>query len=305
MGMSRVKASTIPIVILVTLSLMTTSVNAFSAVVVSTARQRPCSTFGSTTGSTASIMADRYSSQHFTTTTRYSATKQDTDKDYHRKRRLAKQLASIPKQAAKIYTDYAQRLWLETNTDARSLIAQDRATSSIRTVEHMMRREEYLDLAEDGHIEEARQQLVQSCQQMLQLLDQQRKKSLVLTSANVTDTELVSLSDETNVKPAGKQTSRSVLFGAAMGAVVACWVFSGNWIFTGVFTLMTILGQLEYYRMVMNTGIYPARRISIVGASSMFLTVGTRTSIRCASCCRQETLVFLTLTLSLRFIMLH
>ena len=87
MGMSRVKASTIPIVILVTLSLMTTSVNAFSAVVVSTARQRPCSTFGSTTGSTASIMADRYSSQHFTTTTRYSATKQDTDKDYHRKRR--------------------------------------------------------------------------------------------------------------------------------------------------------------------------------------------------------------------------
>jgi hypothetical protein len=36
---------------------------------------------------------------------------------------------------------------------------------------------------------------------------------------------------------------------------------------------MTILGQLEYYRMVMNTGVYAARRISVVGASSMFLTV--------------------------------
>lgn len=275
--MIRVKTSTVPIVIMVTLSLMVTSVNAFSAVVVSTTRQRPGSTFGSTSGSTASIMAGRYSSLHFTSSTRCSATKQDTDKDYHRKRRLAKQFASIPKQAAKIYTDYAQRLWQETNTDARSLIAQDRATSSIRTVEHMMRREEYLDLTEDGPTEEARQQLVRACQQMLQLLDQQRRnQSLDLTSANITGTELVSLSDETTVKPAAKRTSRSVLFGAAMGAVVACWVFSGNWIFTGVFTLMTILGQLEYYRMVMNTGIYPARRISVVGASSMFLTVGTR-----------------------------
>jgi hypothetical protein len=35
---------------------------------------------------------------------------------------------------------------------------------------------------------------------------------------------------------------------------------------------MTILGQLEYYRMVMSTGVYPARRISVVGACSMFLT---------------------------------
>lgn len=57
-----------------------------------------------------------------------------------------------------------------------------------------------------------------------------------------------------------------------MGFSVACWVFSGNWIFTGIFTLMTILGQLEYYRMVINTGLYPARKISVVGASSMFLT---------------------------------
>ena len=73
-------------------------------------------------------------------------------------------------------------------------------------------------------------------------------------------------------KPKKKRGRRSILFGALMGVVVACWVFSGNYIFTGLFTLMTILGQLEYYRMVINTGVYPARRISIVGASSMFLT---------------------------------
>eukprot|EP00522_Entomoneis_paludosa_P000952 CAMPEP_0172472188 /NCGR_PEP_ID=MMETSP1065-20121228/68208_1 /TAXON_ID=265537 /ORGANISM="Amphiprora paludosa, Strain CCMP125" /LENGTH=746 /DNA_ID=CAMNT_0013230317 /DNA_START=208 /DNA_END=2448 /DNA_ORIENTATION=+ len=69
-----------------------------------------------------------------------------------------------------------------------------------------------------------------------------------------------------------KKKRRSIWFGAAMGAVVAGWVFSGNYIFTGLFSLMTILGQLEYYRMVINTGVYPARRISIVGACSMFWT---------------------------------
>jgi len=99
-----------------------------------------------------------------------------------------------------------------------------------------------------------------------------------------------------------KKPSRSILFGATMGgeyygiknflylksfdsfnycfsfickAIVACWVFSGNYIFTGLFTLMTALGQLEYYRMVMNTGNYPARKISVVGACAMFVTVST------------------------------
>jgi phosphatidate cytidylyltransferase len=71
---------------------------------------------------------------------------------------------------------------------------------------------------------------------------------------------------------ATKKKSRSVAFGALMGAVVALWVFSGNYIFTGLFTLMTILGQLEYYRMIMNTGVSPARRISVLGACSMFLS---------------------------------
>lgn len=57
-----------------------------------------------------------------------------------------------------------------------------------------------------------------------------------------------------------------------MGAVVALWVFSGNYLYTGLFTLLTVLGQLEYYRMVMQTGVFPARKISVVGACSMFVT---------------------------------
>ncbi|KAL3760217.1 hypothetical protein ACHAWU_001727 [Discostella pseudostelligera] len=73
-------------------------------------------------------------------------------------------------------------------------------------------------------------------------------------------------------KKSKKKKGRSVLFGATMGLIVACWVYSGNYIFTTLFTLMTALGQLEYYRMVMNAGIYPARRISVLGACAMFVT---------------------------------
>eukprot|EP00574_Skeletonema_japonicum_P011237 CAMPEP_0201732308 /NCGR_PEP_ID=MMETSP0593-20130828/28497_1 /ASSEMBLY_ACC=CAM_ASM_000672 /TAXON_ID=267983 /ORGANISM="Skeletonema japonicum, Strain CCMP2506" /LENGTH=622 /DNA_ID=CAMNT_0048225257 /DNA_START=32 /DNA_END=1900 /DNA_ORIENTATION=- len=69
-----------------------------------------------------------------------------------------------------------------------------------------------------------------------------------------------------------KKKGRSVLFGATMGLVVAGWVYSGNISFTALFTLMTALGQLEYYRMVMNAGIYPARRISVLGACATFVT---------------------------------
>ena len=79
--------------------------------------------------------------------------------------------------------------------------------------------------------------------------------------------------DAVKKKADGGKPRRSILFGATMGALVACWVFSGNYIFTGLFTLMTVLGQLEYYRMVINTGVYPARRITVLGACSMFVTV--------------------------------
>uniref|UniRef100_A0A7S4N1M3 Phosphatidate cytidylyltransferase n=1 Tax=Odontella aurita TaxID=265563 RepID=A0A7S4N1M3_9STRA len=68
-----------------------------------------------------------------------------------------------------------------------------------------------------------------------------------------------------------KKAGRSVLFGASMGALVAGWVFSGNYIYALLFTAFTVLGQLEYYRMCMGAGVYPARRISIVGACSMYV----------------------------------
>ncbi|KAL9182429.1 hypothetical protein ACHAXT_013081 [Thalassiosira profunda] len=99
--------------------------------------------------------------------------------------------------------------------------------------------------------------------------------SAAIATANETP-ELTKALVDTAKAPAAekkkKKGGRSVLFGATMGLAVACWVYSGNYIFTTLFTLMTALGQLEYYRMVMNTGIYPARRISVVGACATFVT---------------------------------
>jgi len=86
---------------------------------------------------------------------------------------------------------------------------------------------------------------------------------------------LMTDAEKTNEEPVAKKkkkSRRSVSFGAFMGLAVAGWVYSGNYIFTTLFTLMTALGQLEYYRMVMNTGSFPARRISIIGACAMFIT---------------------------------
>jgi len=142
-----------------------------------------------------------------------------------------------------------------------------------------MQGEEYMDFAEDDETQCARQKLLGACHDMLNVLQRAEKQRALLAKGDTASVAHGSV-EQIESKPVVKSASRSVLFGAAMGLVVACWVFSGNWIFTGVFTLMTILGQLEYYRMVMNTGIYPARRISLIGASSMFLTVRSYTCLQ-------------------------
>jgi hypothetical protein len=172
----------------------------------------------------------------------------------------------FPKTVYGIYTGYAKRLWTETNVEARRKIANEKVKSAIRNMQHILTSNEYADFS-DG-CNQTKDTLMTACGDMLSSLPVDTPQVVlkeVATTAAGTESEAAK-----TAKP-----RRSILFGALMGAVVACWVFSGNYIFTGLFTLMTILAQLEYYRMVMNTGIYPARRISVIGASSMFLTVST------------------------------
>jgi len=207
-------------------------------------------------------------------------------------------LVRLPKKAIDIYTEYARRLWKETDPKQRRRIAKDKATAAIRRVEHAVG-EEYVEFSEEA--EEAREKLLHACQDMLLAIgksedrQQQQKQHNLQTTTTTATTNIEShdqsnqiadanenkmvahipeepLMNEKQTEKKKKKNRRSILFGAVMGAIVACWVFSGNWIFTGLFTSMTTLGQLEYYRMVMNTGVYPARRISVIGACSMFLS---------------------------------
>ena len=198
-------------------------------------------------------------------------------KDDDRKKDM-KRRRDIPKRAVKLYVDYAGRLWNETNPEARTKIANTKAAAAIRQVQHIIRGDEYCQFA-DGDMH-AREQLLDACDDLLtamgnatlvQVSEDDVKGGEALGEPSTALTA-ESKSEDSAPTTRKKKNRRSILFGASMGAFVAGWVFSGNYIFTGVFTLMTILGQLEYYRMVQNTGVYPARRISVIGACTMFLT---------------------------------
>ncbi|CAB9525559.1 Phosphatidate cytidylyltransferase [Seminavis robusta] len=163
------------------------------------------------------------------------------------------------------YSDYLSRLWRETNPLARKKIADNKEFLSVKHTRDCVRGDAFLN---DSVVSmDHRQNLLDACDTFLE----DTKSAAAEETVPVVDVAA-------NGKPKEKKR-RSVSFGATMGAIVACWVFSGNFIFTGLFTLMTIAGQLEYYRMVMNTGVFPARRISVIGAAAMFLTASVAPSL--------------------------
>ncbi|KAG5176906.1 phosphatidate cytidylyltransferase [Tribonema minus] len=58
--------------------------------------------------------------------------------------------------------------------------------------------------------------------------------------------------------------------GFTMGGLATFWIFMGNWGFAVGFFLQSIMAQLEYYRMAMQRGHLPARRISLVATTILF-----------------------------------
>lgn len=199
-----------------------------------------------------------------------------------------------PQVVAQLYVTYATKLWRQTNHEEREKLAAQKALSAVKRVKNLMEGEEYVDLSlsKEGESSyevndriKARDQLLLACNNMLEHMEITRgyhkkwspEKDSKLSSDNKvasrSSKDGTSSTNDTKRNPLKKKKkSRSILFGAIMGAMVSCWVFSGNIMFTVLFTLMTVLGQLEYYRMVMKAGIYPARRISILGACAMFVT---------------------------------
>ncbi|CAB1096652.1 unnamed protein product [Ectocarpus sp. CCAP 1310/34] len=64
--------------------------------------------------------------------------------------------------------------------------------------------------------------------------------------------------------------TKRVRTGVLMAAVATVWIFSGNWFFSVGFALQALLAQLEYYRMAMQKGVKPARRISAVATVLLY-----------------------------------
>lgn len=181
----------------------------------------------------------------------------------------------IPKKVVDTYVNYVTKLWKQTDPIEREKVASQQALAAVKRVKHILEGEEYINLSDVRDNDtldrivariEAKDKLLESCNEMLKYIDTNDENQPNTTV--VSEKSVVAIDNAVPVK----KKSRSILFGAAMGGLVACWVFSGNVIFTALFTLMTVLGQLEYYRMVMKTGIYPARKISVLGACAMFVT---------------------------------
>ncbi|KAG8459838.1 hypothetical protein KFE25_014401 [Diacronema lutheri] len=59
--------------------------------------------------------------------------------------------------------------------------------------------------------------------------------------------------------------------GCALGLVVSCWIFSSAALHVAVFCAMGVLAQQEYYEMAQSRGLFPARKLSMVGSLAMYL----------------------------------
>jgi hypothetical protein len=181
------------------------------------------------------------------------------------KKRQVLAIHKLPKAAYRIYVSYVRQLWRETDPAARKVVANEKIQGAIRNMQHILSCNEYTVLSDDG--KKSLNELMKACDKMLTTMSSETPVASAVPKVDLA-TSSIPGGDAAKKKP-----RRSIMLGVLMGIATACWVFSGNYVFTALFTLMTILGQLEYYRMIMRTGVYPARRISVIGASSMFLTV--------------------------------
>lgn len=76
--------------------------------------------------------------------------------------------------------------------------------------------------------------------------------------------------DKVEKKQTISELVQRVNTGAAMGVFATLWILSGNVGFAVLFLLQSVLAQLEYFRMAMQRGHKPARRISIVSTGLLF-----------------------------------
>lgn len=71
---------------------------------------------------------------------------------------------------------------------------------------------------------------------------------------------------ETAQSPRLRNIQKRWITGLSLGLTATLWIFAGNGFFTLGFLVTTIISQLEYYQMVENTGVAPAKKIGIISS---------------------------------------
>jgi len=64
---------------------------------------------------------------------------------------------------------------------------------------------------------------------------------------------------------------RRVFTGCSLGALVSMWIFSGTYAFLGVFAIMAVIAQNEYYFMAKQNGCYPTWKLGTLGSLAMYV----------------------------------
>jgi hypothetical protein len=153
------------------------------------------------------------------------------------------------------------KLWRQTDPEEREKVAAQQALSAIKRVKHIMEGEEYVDVShvyDSDTLDDvesritARDELLAACNKMLECLEKVKIQAPAMmdgseqngtvdqsSSVEIANSSSINGNNNNNKEEnitSKKKKSRSILFGATMGAITACWVFSGNFVFTTLFT---------------------------------------------------------------------
>ena len=184
--------------------------------------------------------------------------------------------APMPFRLVQKYYLYLVRLWTETSKDSRVDLARSKGKilRDVRRLESILHNGGKKDSRLSDMEEVERQFLLESLRKFetsaTESAGVEKMRTKDADNENTIDNNykdsapaVRTLTRLLNIKMNPAKPRRSILFGVLMGLAVTGWVFSGDYLFTALFSGLCILGQLEYYRGVMQTGVSPARKISV------------------------------------------
>ncbi|CBJ25849.1 Phosphatidate cytidylyltransferase [Ectocarpus siliculosus] len=173
-----------------------------------------------------------------------------------------------PFKAVLLYLDYVRWLWDVTDKERLDReqpqgVVSEKVKTVISGIE---------ELSRDAGISLTESSIRPQFEALVSSSDALKKE---LASAKINPAQSATASGGSASSPAPPKgilstLTKRVRTGVLMAAVATVWIFSGNWVFSVGFALQALLAQLEYYRMAMQKGVKPARRISAVATVLLY-----------------------------------